>query len=1765
MKKELTRLFSVLLAAVLVFGTLPVSAMGTDVADPPASSAEESAVEESAVDDAAQPEEQSAEEENAVTYASNDSFYKIVHLDCGRKYFTKDWIIALLYEMQNDGYNQLQLAFGNDGLRFLLNDMTFTANEITYSNDDVVKAVKAGNAAQNSSGDESYLTQSEMDEIIDTANNLGIEIVPLLNLPGHANAILDIAGDKYNASGSDNTLNVADSAEARAFGMAIFQKYVDYFAGKGCKFFNFGADEYANDIKGTFSFNRLNDTQYQNFVSFINDLAAYVTKKGMTPRAFNDGFYFNNKTMNTTTSLGATQVCYWSKGWDSYNLAYASTIKGNHYSLINTNGAYYYVLGADDRFTAGVSDDTHTYTKGEVSEYTTHVPSLYTAAADFDNTLFADGKTVSDPAGSMFCIWCDYPNFETEQEVAANTRLVLRAMAQRMDGKEVDVDENYVVDNGFEADGTINVPDPDKVTITVNGNAGNTLTVGNSVELAASKPSYWTVDSDGVVEIESADTVAAYSADETDDVQATTVKVTALAAGKVTITATNADNSDKTDSVILEVKAKETKTITVGEGKDVTIHVDGQNLAVGDGLDQKTATVKTENTTATQKSIAETDTLQSGAQYLIVHRDKNLLLTNNSNANFSNRLDLSGAVSADSVQLWTWDDPDGDGTGTLTDANGKYLTIGDKSSSVGEKESQITLSYGDTDTKWTISNIDGYYLNAYDSQKAAAGWNGSYAGNAAKDDPGSKWTIYKYTPAAVAGTDITFTGVTKGTTTVEIGGVVYTINVVDAALFDVTPLKIEYWITNAKISADGAQSKELLAVENGVYSKEGIAIADAVPETGAKVDGGYPVKYLKTVRLTSDKKQTKDDGVDRTTSGDEFAYVRYWENSWSFSADRETWHEINNTDQIVAYYLQKTAVTSEVTTYVTDWGYIYGDWKNNRSDAEWFWSNYVEESGNSHNFVFMDFAVVYEDSTQNPQSFPVNNTQFFHADSLPRKVGYINFSENDDFEIWKVTVTDGTASAWSSASAFKCSYDNTTETTVWDESMGGEPHIDQINYTAQRTGKLIRVYVRAKVTEDSLTVNYIDDGNGQTFYSYNIAVKSGTLFDPDFAIDGTHNVVKNIKDVDQTVTSNLSVMTEIGAQYRYAEYTYVGHVLEDGQKVVNLHYNFTRTAKFVVDFGTPLKISPADIKDTLGSANITNVVVSGANHGTATTDDEHNVIFTPNVDFVKEQNGESLQITYKGTRVTEEGASQDGEITYTVYIYPASNVLYEENFLENKTDGSTWTKETEVTHTTAQQTQKAGNGDYYTFGYDNSYDGVTSENGKWSITGLTFGERSAPLTTTFYGDTFDLIGECANDSGRVLLLIKGVDVSKNKLVVIDTRYNDGIEGKTVLYQVPLAHVELGVEGTYDVKVYTSGLNAIEDNATQAVAMMALDDGYTASDDDIAAILEENDLSLDDVEIVTTAMNQDGVSVASPVAAMSADDAATYATPVVAHPEGTHVEINGFRVYRSSAVSEKTDDTATAKTVADNYPASEQNQTYWNILDVVKGEIVAYTEADNKAVTAKVQDYEAMGGPQNEIFLTNKNSVQFQIESLAGKTIYVSLRAVNGATKYNDNDISSITEMYYPITADENGIFTIACDGENMLAIGNVKLPSSVKAENIEKPSKVSTDALVAALNTVLYGNQEKEVFTPETFTVKTTSTKVIRNKVVTLKINVSSDVAYVTINGVKYTRTGLQGMFQKTRTIRAVYTVPKNDEKTYEIIAYNADGVASEAITKTVK
>ena len=288
------------------------------------------------------------------------------------------------------------------------------------------------------SPDKDELTQSEMDAIISYATSKGITVIPLINNPGHMDAILSAAtsltGTTCSYNGSVTTINL-ENEDAVAFTKAFLTKYVEYFAAKGCTHFGIGADEYANDVysTGSMGFGQLvRDGNYGKFISYVNSVAALVKAAEMKPVAFNDGFYFNNNTYSGTFDTDIV-ISFWTSGWGGYQSETASWLAARGHQMINTNGDFYYVLGKSDKFDSG-----------------------YDYASNFSNTAFM-GSTVSNPAGATFCVWCDYPGAETEQEIAKNVRLVLRAMAQRMNDQEVSIDESALVSGGFKEDGTINV------------------------------------------------------------------------------------------------------------------------------------------------------------------------------------------------------------------------------------------------------------------------------------------------------------------------------------------------------------------------------------------------------------------------------------------------------------------------------------------------------------------------------------------------------------------------------------------------------------------------------------------------------------------------------------------------------------------------------------------------------------------------------------------------------------------------------------------------------------------------------------------------------------------------------------------------------------------------------------------------------------------------------------------------------------------------------------------------------------------------------------------------------------------------------------------------------------------------------------------------------------------------------------------------------------------------------------------------------------
>ena len=330
---------------------------------------------------------------------------KVISIDAGRKYFTLDQLKRIVDKASELGYSDAHLLLGNDGLRFLLDDMTITANGKTYASDDVKKAIIEGTKAYYDDPNGTALTQAEVTELIEYAKSKSIGLIPAINSPGHMDAML-VAMEKLGIKNpqahfdkvSKTTMDLRNE-EAMNFVKALIGKYMDFFAGK-TKIFNFGTDEYANDATSAQGWYYLKWYQlYGKFAEYANTLAAMAKERGLQPMAFNDGFYYEDK--DEVQFDKDVLISYWSKGWWGYNLASPQYLASKGYKFLNTNGDWYYVIGNHKQDEA--------YPLSKAVENSGKVPFNQLASTKYPEV---DLPTV----GSMLAIWADRPSAEYKEE-----------------------------------------------------------------------------------------------------------------------------------------------------------------------------------------------------------------------------------------------------------------------------------------------------------------------------------------------------------------------------------------------------------------------------------------------------------------------------------------------------------------------------------------------------------------------------------------------------------------------------------------------------------------------------------------------------------------------------------------------------------------------------------------------------------------------------------------------------------------------------------------------------------------------------------------------------------------------------------------------------------------------------------------------------------------------------------------------------------------------------------------------------------------------------------------------------------------------------------------------------------------------------------------------------------------------------------------------------------------------------------------------------
>lgn len=1404
---------------------------------------------------------------------STEDFFKIAFLDCGRKYFSVDSIEEIIDNAAAAGFNYVQLAVGNDGLRFLLNDMSLTVNGTTYENKAVSDAIHAGNENYyNFPTDE--LTEPEMNTIISYAKSKGLGVIPCINSPGHMDAILSAATSLTNTTcsydGSVRTIDVTRKT-AVAFTQALIQKYITYFADKGCQYFNIGADEYANDkyTDGSMGFGNLQATgNYKYYVQYVNQMAFAVKDSGMKPMAFNDGIYFNNNTSSGTFDTDII-VCYWSSGWSSYTPMPATTLASMGFKLINTNGDYYWVLGKSD------------------------AQCNATKANGFNYKGFPGG-TINNPAGAMFCIWCDYPGANTEANVVSSTAATIAAFGKTLP------------------------TDPTKRTI--------------------------------------------------------------------------------------KVRVGDTATDTI-EGTDHSGSYKAEDPSI--------ATVKAEHTDGTEAKISKVSEIESGKQYLILNQRYNALLTEDTSKWGSNSgLKLNGTASTTSTNLWTID---GSGSSyTVKSTSGNYLTIGNNTASTSTRSSNITLSYNeDGGGYWNISS-NSYYLNNLGESETAGGWKD----DAAPTDGGSKWDIYEVTKAQPAGTKVTFSGVAVGTTHVTIGGITYTINVVDKApdgSLTNDSIDLEYWITNSLVygTEDKANQKRTISrSEAEIETEDGVAISDLAPSQAYSFfDGTKTVYYWQAVRLDADHTQTNVEGVDQTAEGTPITHIRY-SKAWQYQTSDGVWHYFKLDDQLVAYYLQKTKVTKEIDTYVKDWG--YGT------------AATTPDLSNQKGQVALTVAVVYPDGTVSPaesKMYASSTTIFNYWDG--RDIGIIAPKNNSDYDISKITVTNGErdknteSNVWKSDDTItwkKAKTDAGTEwydeTIVWDETKnaGTTPSVNgkasNITWSAKNTAKLVLIYLKPVEKSTNLNVVYYDDAynkeimHNQIAMSYTQGKAEPTFFnslinskkidkDGDITLDDDAYVT-NSSGVNQHFNKDITIIPNVAAQYKSGLYEYIKADISEKGKKLTLHYNINKNKldkSYVIDYGLKLQIPISDLVKAESVSKIAKVEFGDISNGKATYEDG-TITYTPDT-------------VLTGVVTIPVNISYTGENyqTIRVAVYPATTVNYEEGFA---TYTSSWTEASKGEGT--QKTAVLGK-DKNNYGYDGAY---ANTKAKSNGTQATSNTKLDTATFDFTGTGVDILANTTESSGYLTIRITNKDSKQvEKIAIVDTKMaGDLTAGADKGYSVPvysdtdLAYGNYTVSITHsinDATVNIDGFRVYNTNKDSSI--------YKDDNEDNPNFLEVRDLQFGDIT-----------------------DIGSYG-------------VDGRKVY---AIGE---------------------QVYKDLTkDATKAEAaITVNGQDNKANQKELLE----NGPKNEVYLAKDSAITMTFSTQ--REVQLGLKGVDGQASYTISDgqnsssgTASTLDMFYTIKgktdSTETKTITITNTGDEVLSITKLKVCDDPNALQT-----ISADSMTSAL------------------------------------------------------------------------------------------------------
>lgn len=1523
----------------------------------------------------------------------------------------------------------------------------------------------------------------------------------------------------------------------------------------------------------------------------------------MTPRVFNDALTSSN---NRNSFTAGTQVCCWN----------SANVSG--YSLINTSHDFYYVS------TNEAWNLNHSIFNGEgytfVGDYAED--TWITHAKKFNNNTFLYKKVSSNinPVGSMFCIWCNTPGKNDETQIAQQIRMILRVIGARMQNKNDYSASDVLVEGGFKADGTINVPTNNKTV----GNDSNTVRV-TGPNLAALKCETATVAIQGAAEGK----IAAY------DVIPSTAdnnKYTGEAEVRIKIPA-EWDSSKvnafivENDGTVKDINGTATEdgwyvftaphfsvmgiyekaattgvggTITIVEGKEEVLTVDGKlaENEIGDPADTAVATktsVKydTKPGEGTQFTLGNKITTGEG---VISDGNGNYLVVSDTGS-ISNTTEIANAT------VFTVTSSSGYWTTTYTiqvKDKSQYLTINNNNK----------LAIQNSSSSWDYYDGYGFYQqkswNNYYYLKFNNGWTAS-TGN------GTSGYLYKRadSPNLVDITKITFKGIKSGTTTVTIAGVEYNIEVKAAELENVV-LPINLWITNTGVVPDGWGTSyekvtregftygldtehinngwetfraiyKLKATEGNIHSEQGVKLSELIPNKGkaygyrgSNMPEEYNVDIWKCSYNASAERQSTDGWTNSSNKGTEFEYIRYWDNKWEYcSAKTGEWTEVGEVgagkddsgkNQVCVWYRQVTTVTSEVTTEIVDWGPIkYGA-----------------------NQCLLDFAVKY-DGTSNriPNSFPVtgktigfdiapdDNETYYGTDNgaTYRTVYGIAGVETSNYEVYMITLTpsNDNHSVYINKNSTLTSYNyDGTEKIAWakteaDANSAELYKMPNVKYGGEPFLESVKIY-----QYQGLLVTY-----------YLRAKETTDSLTVHYAIDGT-----NVE------FHKYNIIVKANADGTYPTFD------------ENIGLNKTNP-KGPLDNGTIVNSTDVTITVSSDLSTLNNLEpqyrYSDYDVMRSWREDDKNVWIyytfkrehTYVIDF-----GLPLKIKFSDFGVTND------EAIGTVSLWEKETVL------ENK-----------GLYGTAKVIMNDTEGKYVLYTLDKPLDkNITiplyvkfSQKGDNDKPQL-FTANIIPATNVYYEDSFAKFTDGSGAAaGATWTIVKNDGGTLNEQQQKDSYTNQALEalGEKTNHKV------YGYDPAYDkCTMFSMGsarkVTVTNDMAKDGVVWPTAQFTFKGTGFDIISLTDNTSGAIFvDVVNAKTGVKAKSLFVNNYYGykyneatqtweTVQTGNNALYQIPVIAVRDLGYDEYNvvisvAYNTFFDKTTKQEYSFWLDAVRVYDPmgkdnaiYNTGNEKEGYPQYIKL-RSELIKLGESAAGALfidgkeNANISEY-ANYGPNNEVYLANGQAITFKLEGndlSKIATVQIGAKAPNGNAKLVVNskevkELGTATEMYYTIERSGDNTFTISNTGNGILSLTNLKITYTEKGnvslgamnETEQTASVMAVRALFAPAPIEPEPEPEPEkTFEPERFEASW-SRNVMQGRKATLTVKTSEDVEAITVDGQTIrsyrTRTERVGFGRRAKRItyrEFTYSMVAQESADFSVTAINAEGTESEAIT----